>query len=1074
MMTNTYKINHNKLIASWQKACKTSGEDIFGLEIEQFIVDDRTGKTLPYDEVEEILAELSPLYEHETRTHGHLIGLTRPDMAITIEPAAQLEFSAKALSDLMAVRAIIEKAEEELYPILRRRGAHLVREGYQPAVSIDDLPMIPKDRYAFMYRYFESLYGLGPHMMKGTASVHISMDYHSEAHMGRLYRAFYRIVPLLAVLGENTSIFENEAAKEALLRMKIWQYTDEDRVNAASFLENDGTMTFEGYAHFLEAAPVIVRPAETLPTEAQAAGAIDAEPIAASEDFSKSARVASANREKEVSESDADGCSEVYSEATMGTIMGEADLSDEALTHFQSMLFPYIRLKSFLELRVADSLPLNEAMAYAMIVKGLYLKLDELEQLEKRWFESLAVISADNQAQAETDAELNDRVCDARGEMSAGIFDLYETFNRLRAAHEAHPDWWYLCAHEMYGSVTLGQAIAELVDLAMAGLPEKERMYLALYRAGLAENGHLVMSRPLDPSPLSTVADLNRLSMDLVLDGALGNLMACPDDMDADEYDAMSDGDDGCAAIGIHHRELMSNGVDDGCAAGKHAEHRMMAPDPFVHVKGVQAMQDYLAGNGVTVGGQPVKGVYNPRIFGERDIAIFERIATDMASIGRKAMAYYKQEPHFRKYYEFSPLMHELIMQDPGYGAHLPMLRSDIFYDDKTGDFMFCEFNTDGSSGMIEDRELVRAFEQTPLYEALCERCRDEDLQVESFELFDTLAKAYVRIWRESRVRRSLMSLATINPMTQAIENDGADRQCHCEDTPRPDEITGASDLDDQPVIAIVDYLENASSLDEFEAYRDAFERAGEPCVVADIRELDFDGEALRLPDGRMVGAIYRRAVTSDILAMPREATALLAAYRAGRVCLLGGFETQVIHDKGFMMAVQDEAFLNTLTDSERRLVTGHMPKTMYLTKDEAGSEAVRNAKDRWVLKPVSAYGSKGVYMGSLCTEDEWAAALQAHADHGYICQEKIRPMESGHFLIKKSGAEALTREAESEDVSSVENEAVLSLRSFYNTTGIYAVDGHFMGLYSRMSEHEIITTHLGAVDAASVVIRKC
>ena len=44
------------------------------------------------------------------------------------------------------------------------------------------------------------------------------------------------------------------------------------------------------------------------------------------------------------------------------------------------------------------------------------------------------------------------------------------------------------------------------------------------------------------------------------------------------------------------------------------------------------------------------------------------------------------------------------------------------------------------------------------------------------------------------------------------------------------------------------------------------YKRQGVECVVADVRELTFDGEVLTTPDGLPVNAIWRRSVTNDVL----------------------------------------------------------------------------------------------------------------------------------------------------------------------------------------------------------------
>ncbi|MCB6405465.1 hypothetical protein LI180_11925, partial [Megasphaera massiliensis] len=58
----------------------------------------------------------------------------------------------------------------------------------------------------------------------------------------------------------------------------------------------------------------------------------------------------------------------------------------------------------------------------------------------------------------------------------------------------------------------------------------------------------------------------------------------------------------------------------------------------------------------------------------------------------------------------------------------------------------------------------------------------------------------------------------------------------------------------ENPRIAICDYLENGV-VDEFHIYADLFRQRGVECVVADVRELSFDGEALHDKDGQRIDA---------------------------------------------------------------------------------------------------------------------------------------------------------------------------------------------------------------------------
>ena len=46
----------------------------------------------------------------------------------------------------------------------------------------------------------------------------------------------------------------------------------------------------------------------------------------------------------------------------------------------------------------------------------------------------------------------------------------------------------------------------------------------------------------------------------------------------------------------------------------------------------------------------------------------------------------------------------------------------------------------------------------------------------------------------------------------------------------------------------------------------DLFRQRGAECVVADVRDLRFDGEALYDKDGQRIDAIWRRCVTNDVI----------------------------------------------------------------------------------------------------------------------------------------------------------------------------------------------------------------
>ena len=60
----------------------------------------------------------------------------------------------------------------------------------------------------------------------------------------------------------------------------------------------------------------------------------------------------------------------------------------------------------------------------------------------------------------------------------------------------------------------------------------------------------------------------------------------------------------------------------------------------------------------------------------------------------------YLDNPDYRAMFGFPAELEEMILRRPAYRTLLPVCRLDIFLNEETGDFRFCEFNADGSSAM--------------------------------------------------------------------------------------------------------------------------------------------------------------------------------------------------------------------------------------------------------------------------------------------------------------------------------------------------------------------------------------
>lgn len=327
---DNYRTNKENIIKYLENGCKPYDMPLhFGVELEHFVVKKDTKEAVSYygkNGVEAILTQLMSFYEESAYSEGHLIALSREGIALSLEPAAQLEVSISPQTDIGAIREIYEQFVAEITPILESYSYEMVTYGYQPKSKVEDLELLPKPRYRFMDTYFAKIGPFGRQMMRGTASTQVSVDYYSETDFSDKYGIAYALKEELAYFCSNSPVYEGSGYCGVTLRDDIWTQTDKRRVDVARFMI-DGTMSFEDYADFVLQTPVIV------------------------------------NKE---------GTKEFYDERTIGEIAKERIFTKEELPHMLSMVFPMIRAKHFLEIRFADSMPMEHVLKYVLILKGLF------------------------------------------------------------------------------------------------------------------------------------------------------------------------------------------------------------------------------------------------------------------------------------------------------------------------------------------------------------------------------------------------------------------------------------------------------------------------------------------------------------------------------------------------------------------------------------------------------------------------------------------------------------------------------------------------------------------------------
>ncbi len=327
-----------------------------GLEIEHFVVDER-GVQIEFDKISNLIEKTAKEIGARTiLTDGHVVGYSNDDYAITLEPACQLEISINPHSSLSEIERVYREFLELWEPLINDIGYHFITKGNLPLVELgaitpDEIPLSPKKRYEYMDRYFEKSGRCGKYMMRASASTQISVDYKSEKDLVGKLAILEKISPVLMIMFENKKRYNSTIPgiidKEHLFRIQQWDDVDSDRTG---FLRGslDDDFSYEKIASLAYDLPLILLTDEDKTIYVG----------------SKSAR-------------------DLIEEGTINEDELTEERSINLIEHFLSMGFFHFRVKKYIEIRVVDSLPLDRAMEFAALIKGIVYSDKNLNTLRE-------------------------------------------------------------------------------------------------------------------------------------------------------------------------------------------------------------------------------------------------------------------------------------------------------------------------------------------------------------------------------------------------------------------------------------------------------------------------------------------------------------------------------------------------------------------------------------------------------------------------------------------------------------------------------------------------------------------
>ena len=181
---------------------------------------------------------------------GNLIGLKQGDAAVSLEPAGQLELSGAPLETLHDTMAELEAHYEQVRSVSRDLQIGFLPLGFHPIATREQMPWMPKSRYAIMRRYMPKVGTRGLDMMTRTCTVQVNLDYSSEQDMLRKLRVSLLLQPLATALFANSPFSEGRPNGFLSYRAHVWTDTDNQRSGIPRVMFEPG-FGFERYVEWL-------------------------------------------------------------------------------------------------------------------------------------------------------------------------------------------------------------------------------------------------------------------------------------------------------------------------------------------------------------------------------------------------------------------------------------------------------------------------------------------------------------------------------------------------------------------------------------------------------------------------------------------------------------------------------------------------------------------------------------------------------------------------------------------------------------------------------------------------------
>lgn len=304
-----------------------NGKRLLGVEYERLILDRRTRENAPLAFCQQLLADLVDDLGARPLTEGPVLkGLQAAQFEISMEPGGQIEVASPPGERLADIDAVLAAATAVIERRLRDTPFELACFGHAPVTPVERIGILPRERYRIMDARMPTRGPLSRNMMRATAGFQLTYDVRDREDAGNRLALLYRFSPVLLAISANSRTIAGRDSGFASFRHHVWWQTDRDRSGVP-----DGCMrpetAIDGYIRYAKRAHVLF--------------------------FSRDGSVVEAP------------------DMPLINLVERGEITEADVDLHLTSLFPFVRLRNYIEVRCFDSLPWAECRSLLALVSGL-------------------------------------------------------------------------------------------------------------------------------------------------------------------------------------------------------------------------------------------------------------------------------------------------------------------------------------------------------------------------------------------------------------------------------------------------------------------------------------------------------------------------------------------------------------------------------------------------------------------------------------------------------------------------------------------------------------------------------